>query len=110
MKNLLIGAISGNYSPQDLKNWVETSNWENCERVLLLYNPSNNGLEDYLKQYKRVLLSVGSIREQTLAGVAANCVNSLGGTYTNQFCDVIDEITYIDNEGKIKKIVRKSMP
>ena len=49
MKNLLIGAISGNYSPQDLKNWVETSNWNNCERVLLLYNPSNNGIEEYLK-------------------------------------------------------------
>ena len=50
MKNLLIGAISGNYSPNDLTNWIETSNWENCERVLLLYNPSNNGLEEYLKQ------------------------------------------------------------
>jgi hypothetical protein len=50
MKNLLIGAISGNYSPNDLKNWVETSNWDDCERVLLLYNPSNNGLEEYLKQ------------------------------------------------------------
>jgi hypothetical protein len=49
MKNLLIGAISGNYSPQDLKNWVETSNWDDCERVLLLYNPSNNGIEEYLK-------------------------------------------------------------
>jgi len=49
-KNLLIGAISGNYTPEDLKNWVETSDWENCERVLLLYNPSNNGLEEYLKQ------------------------------------------------------------
>ena len=49
MKNLLIGAISGNYSPQDLKNWIETSKWEDCERVLLLYNPSNNGIEEYLK-------------------------------------------------------------
>lgn len=49
MKNLLIGAISGNYSPKDLENWVDTSNWENCDRVLLLYNPSNNGLEEYLK-------------------------------------------------------------
>jgi hypothetical protein len=49
MKNLIIGAISGNYSPQDLTNWVETSNWDNCDRVLLLYNPSNNGLEEYLK-------------------------------------------------------------
>ena len=49
MKDLLIGAISGNYSPQDLKNWIETSNWKDCERVLLLYNPSNNGIEEYLK-------------------------------------------------------------
>ena len=49
MKNLLIGAISGNYSPKDLENWVDTSNWENCDRVLLLYNSSNNGLEEYLK-------------------------------------------------------------
>jgi hypothetical protein len=48
--NLIIGAVSGNYKPQDLKNWVETSNWENCQRILLLYNPSNNGLEEYLKQ------------------------------------------------------------
>jgi hypothetical protein len=47
--NLLIGAISGNYSPTDLENWVETSKWEDCERVLLLYNPSNNGIEEYLK-------------------------------------------------------------
>ena len=49
MKNVLIGAISGNYSPQDLQNWVETSKWDGCERVLLLYNPSNNGIEEYLK-------------------------------------------------------------
>jgi len=49
MKNLLIGAISGNYFTQDLKNWVETSNWDDCERILLLYNPSNNGIEEYLK-------------------------------------------------------------
>ena len=46
--NLLIGAISGNYTPSDLKNWVQTSNWSNCDRVLLLYNPSNNGIEEYL--------------------------------------------------------------
>jgi hypothetical protein len=48
MKNLLIGAISGNYTPLDLENWVKTSNWENCERILLFYNPSNDGLEKYL--------------------------------------------------------------
>lgn len=52
MKNLLIGAVSGNYSPQDLKNWVETSEWDDCERILFLYNPSNNGLEEYLKTNK----------------------------------------------------------
>lgn len=47
--NLLIGAISGNYTPNDLHNWVNTSNWSNCDRVLLLYNPSNNGIEEYLQ-------------------------------------------------------------
>lgn len=51
MKNLLIGAISGNYNPNDVKNWVETSNWEECDRVLILYNPSKNGLEEYLIQH-----------------------------------------------------------
>tara|TARA_R110001606_G_scaffold398636_1_gene578156 strand:- start:473 stop:1249 length:777 start_codon:yes stop_codon:yes gene_type:complete len=50
MKNLLIGAISGNYTPQDLENWVETSKFPGCERVLILYNPSNNGLEEYLNE------------------------------------------------------------
>ena len=61
-------------------------------------------LEDYLKQYKRVLYSVGSIREQTLGGAMSNCVNSMGGKYLNQICDTIVEITYIDNKGLIKKI------
>jgi hypothetical protein len=50
MKNLLIGAISGNYQAKDLENWVKTSNWEDCERVLLYYNPSNNDILPYLKQ------------------------------------------------------------
>lgn len=50
MKNLLIGAISGNYSSKDLENWVNTSDWENCERVLLYYNPSENGVIEYLKE------------------------------------------------------------
>ena len=61
-------------------------------------------LEDYLKQYKRALYSCGSIRDQTLGGVMSNCVNSLGGKYITQICDTIIEITYIDNEGLIKKI------
>lgn len=51
MKNLLIGAISGNYSSTDLENWVTTSNWLDCKRVLLLYNPSQNGIESYLASH-----------------------------------------------------------
>lgn len=48
-KNLLIGAISGNYIINDVKNWIETSNFDNTERVLLLYN-DNLELEKYLKE------------------------------------------------------------
>ena len=47
--NLLIGAISGNYSTDDVSGWVETSNFENTERTLLLYNSTNTGLLQYLK-------------------------------------------------------------
>lgn len=50
-KNLLIGAVSGNYTPNDLHNWVSTSVWDDCDRVLLLYNPSDNGLEEYLQKH-----------------------------------------------------------
>jgi hypothetical protein len=50
MKNLLIGAISGNYQAKDLENWVKTSDWQNCERVLLYYNSSNNDILPYLKE------------------------------------------------------------
>lgn len=50
MKNLLIGAISGNYQAKDLENWVKTSNWKDCERVLLYYNTSNNDISEYLKE------------------------------------------------------------
>lgn len=49
MKNLLIGAISGNYNSKDLENWVNTSKWENCDRVLLYYNPTDNGVFEYLQ-------------------------------------------------------------
>jgi len=48
MKNLLIGAASGNYKSNDLKNWVESSNWVDCERILFLYNPSDDELINYL--------------------------------------------------------------
>lgn len=48
--NLLIGAISGNYNPSDIQPWVKSSNeFENTKRVLLLYNPTNNGLKEYLE-------------------------------------------------------------
>jgi hypothetical protein len=56
MKNLLIGAVSGNYSPDNLSWWVETSNFDGVERVLLLYNNNDDLLSDYLiKNNIRVL-------------------------------------------------------
>lgn len=36
--NLLIGAVSTNYTPSDIKNWVKSSVWDNCERILLVYD------------------------------------------------------------------------
>lgn len=47
--NLLIGAISGNYIINDVKTWIKTSNFDDTERVLLLYN-DNLELENYLKE------------------------------------------------------------
>lgn len=49
MKNLLIGAISGNYEISDVKVWVESSKFEGIERVLLLYNDINEKTIVYLK-------------------------------------------------------------
>jgi hypothetical protein len=50
-KNLLIGAISNNYSISDIKNWVQTSKFENTDRVLYLYNgDSNSPLVPYLAE------------------------------------------------------------
>jgi len=49
MKNLLIGAISGNYKISDVKIWVESSKFEGVERVLLLYNDVNEETVSYLK-------------------------------------------------------------
>lgn len=46
--NLLIGAISGNYKIDDVAGWVETSNFENTERLLLIYNATDT-LVEYLK-------------------------------------------------------------
>lgn len=52
MKNLIIGAISGNYKVSDIQKWVETSNSIECDRVLLLYNNSNIDIISYLKENK----------------------------------------------------------
>lgn len=49
MKNLLIGAISGNYSINQIDVWVRTSNFKDCERVLFLYNKTSKDLELYLQ-------------------------------------------------------------
>lgn len=45
--NLLIGAVSGNYNIDDVTGWVESSVFDNVDRVLLLYN-NNIELEQYL--------------------------------------------------------------
>jgi hypothetical protein len=49
VRNLLIGAISGNYKISDVKIWVESSKFEGVERVLLLYNDINEETIAYLK-------------------------------------------------------------
>ena len=50
-KNLLIGAISGNYSISDIKNWAESSRWVDVDRTLLIYNSQDNpALIEYLTQ------------------------------------------------------------
>jgi hypothetical protein len=52
MKNLLIGAVSTNYTQNDVKRWVESSMWDDCERILLVYNADNtiDVLSSYLKE------------------------------------------------------------
>lgn len=48
MKNYLIGSISGNYSPQNLNTWINTSDtFNNVERVLFLYNDTNPELKEF---------------------------------------------------------------
>jgi len=56
--NLLIGAISANYSPSDIDKWVTTSKWDDCEQVLLVYNVTSqsNPLLAYLKQHNVTVL------------------------------------------------------
>lgn len=76
-----------------------TNNTITAEAGIKLYE-----LEDFLKTFNRGICSVGSIREQTLAGAASNCVNSLGGNYYTQFCDIILEINCIDNTGTLRTI------
>jgi hypothetical protein len=49
MKDVLIGAISGNYKVDDISTWVNSSNFDGVERVLLLYNGVGDELETYLK-------------------------------------------------------------
>ena len=46
-RNLLIGAISGNYTVDDVRTWVDTSIWDDTNRLLLLYN-DNEELVNYL--------------------------------------------------------------
>lgn len=50
MKNLLIGAISGNYSIEDVERWIVSSEKFDIHRVLILYNDTNPDLKSYLLQ------------------------------------------------------------
>jgi hypothetical protein len=53
VNNLLIGAISGNYTVENIKRWVQTSEWVDVDRVLLVYNQQDNPeLLTYLQQNK----------------------------------------------------------
>jgi hypothetical protein len=49
--NLLIGAISSNYTPTDIRTWVVSSKNTNSHRVLLLYNSLNDELIQYLRSH-----------------------------------------------------------
>jgi hypothetical protein len=53
MNHLLIGAISANYTTNDIRRWVETSHWPDCSRMLLVYNYDtvDSGLLDYLNEH-----------------------------------------------------------
>lgn len=55
-KNLLIGAISGNYSAKDIQSWVRSSGKLECERVLLLYNSVDDELIKYLHSEKVIVI------------------------------------------------------
>lgn len=49
MKNLLVGAVSTNYNISDVQLWIDTSRWEDCERVLFVY-PAE-GHTDTISEY-----------------------------------------------------------
>lgn len=48
MHNLLIGAISGNYTHKDVERWINSSDDFDIRRVLFLYNDDNPQLKSYL--------------------------------------------------------------
>jgi len=49
--NYLLGAISGNYTIENIKNWVNTSNFENVQRVLFYYIPSQTSeIDSFCKE------------------------------------------------------------
>jgi hypothetical protein len=50
MKNLLIGAISGNYTVESIKPWIKSSTFEDVKRVLFYYNPTNTEILEYCKE------------------------------------------------------------
>lgn len=51
--NLLVGAISGNYSVDKIRTWVESSDNFDCRRTVILYNGKDNPeLAQYLSHKK----------------------------------------------------------
>ena len=56
-KNLLIGAISGNYTIKNLENWVKTSRFVDVDRVLFYYNPEGTEITEYCYDNKIELIT-----------------------------------------------------
>lgn len=50
MRNIIIGAVSGNYTSKNLKNWTATSSFPDVERVLFYYNPAGTDIHNYCEE------------------------------------------------------------
>jgi hypothetical protein len=115
--NLLIGAISGNYSVDDIKNWVKTSNFEDTDRVLYLYNGdessplvpylAENNIDVYIASYNfftepqyEFLTDTGKVTPETSYNLVHNIrflhiANFLRGTvYEKVFITDVKDVMF----------------